>query len=98
LRYGTEKVTLAARVQEFFGMKSHPALLNETIPLTLEFLSPAMRPIQTTTDIAGFWNGSWRDVRSDLRGRYPKHFWPEDPANATPTRHTKARSGKLNES
>ncbi len=75
-------------------MKTHPTVMNGKIPLTLEFLSPAMRPIQTTQDIAGFWQGSWADVQRELRGRYPRHFWPDDPANAPATTRTKARMDK----
>jgi ATP-dependent helicase HrpB len=89
LHYEETKVTLRAKVQEFFGMKTHPKIMNGKIPLTLEFLSPAMRLIQTTEDIAGFWQGSWADVRRELRGRYPKHLWPEDPANAQATARAK---------
>ena len=61
------------------------------IPLTLELLSPAHRPIQITRDLPGFWRGSWAAVRADLRGRYPRHFWPEDPASAAPTARAKPR-------
>ena len=71
------------RVQEVFGLGEHPAIA--AVPLTLSLLSPARRPIQTTQDLPGFWKGSWRDVRADMRGRYPKHVWPEDPASAHPT-------------
>ncbi len=91
LHYEGDKVILRARVQEFFGMKIHPAILNGKVPLTLEFLSPAMRPIQKTEDIARFWHGSWGDVRKDLRGRYPKHFWPEDGATAMATSTVKSK-------
>jgi len=74
-----------------FGLAEHPAVANGRAPLTLALLSPAHRPIQTTRDLPGFWKGSWKDVRSDMRGRYPKHVWPEDPANATPTTRAKPR-------
>ena len=59
-----------------------PSIADGTVPLTLELLSPAHRPIQTTRDLPGFWRGSWADVRADMRGRYPKHVWPEDPLSA----------------
>lgn len=77
------------RVQEVFGLGQHPTVGGQ--PLTLSLLSPAHRPIQTTKDLPGFWRGSWKDVRSDMRGRYPKHVWPEDPANAAPTTRAKPR-------
>ncbi len=91
LRYEPEQVVLAVRVQELFGMTRHPAIAADRVPLTLELLSPAHRPIQITQDLPGFWAGSWRDVRADLRGRYPKHVWPEDPALAPPTARAKPR-------
>ncbi len=82
---------IALRVQELFGLNEHPALAGGRIPLTLHLLSPANRPIQITRDLPGFWRGSWAAVRSDLRGRYPRHFWPEDPAAALPTARAKPR-------
>lgn len=83
---------LSVRVQELFGLKTHPSLAQGRVPLTLALLSPAHRPIQLTRDLPAFWTGSWRDVRADMRGRYPKHPWPEDPAHAEPTRRAKPRS------
>jgi ATP-dependent helicase HrpB len=77
------------RVQEVFGLKVHPTVGG--VPLTLSLLSPGHRPVQTTKDLPGFWAGSWKDVRSDMRGRYPKHVWPEDPANAAATARAKPR-------
>jgi ATP-dependent helicase HrpB len=77
------------RVQEVFGLTSHPTVVGA--PLTFSLLSPGHKPIQTTKDLPGFWKGSWKDVRSDMRGRYPKHVWPEDPATATPTARAKPR-------
>ena len=82
---------IALRVQELFGLNEHPSLAGGRIPLTLHLLSPANRPIQITRDLPGFWRGSWAAVRSDLRGRYPRHFWPEDPAAAAPTARAKPR-------
>jgi len=79
------------RVQEVFGLAEHPSIAAGRVPLTLALLSPAHRPIQTTQDLPGFWKGSWKDVRSDMRGRYPKHVWPEDPAAAAPTTRAKPR-------
>ena len=83
--------SLAIRVQELYGLKTHPAIAGGRVKLTLELLSPAHRPIQITRDLPGFWAGSWADVRTDLRGRYPRHLWPEDPANAVPTARAKPR-------
>ena len=77
------------RVQEVYGLIQHPIVAG--VPLTLSLLSPGHRPIQTTKDLPGFWRGSWKDVRSDMRGRYPKHLWPEDPAAATATARAKPR-------
>ncbi len=79
------------RVQELFGLSAHPTV-GRGAPLTLALLSPAHRPIQLTKDLPGFWRGSWSDVRKDMRGRYPKHVWPEDPAAAAPTLRAKPRS------
>ena len=80
------------RVQELYGLGQHPAVAGGRVPLTLALLSPAHRPIQITRDLPGFWCGSWKAVRSDMRGRYPKHVWPEDPAAAAPTTRAKPRS------
>jgi ATP-dependent helicase HrpB len=82
---------IALRVQELFGLAEHPTLARGRIPLTLHLLSPADRLIQITRDLPGFWRGSWAAVRSDLRGRYPRHFWPEDPAAAAPTARAKPK-------
>jgi ATP-dependent helicase HrpB len=91
IRYDGEQPVLAIRVQELFGLAAHPAIAGGTVPLTLELLSPAHRPIQTTRDLPGFWRGSWADVRSDMRGRYPKHVWPENPLLAQATSRAKPR-------
>jgi ATP-dependent helicase HrpB len=77
------------RVQELFGMTRHPTVGGR--PLTLALLSPARRPVQLTRDLPAFWRGSWADVRKDMRGRYPKHPWPEDPTQAPPTTRAKPR-------
>jgi ATP-dependent helicase HrpB len=82
---------LAIRVQELYGLKTHPALAEGRVPLVLHLLSPAHRPIQITKDLPGFWKGSWASVRADMKGRYPRHLWPEDPANAVPTTRAKPR-------
>jgi ATP-dependent helicase HrpB len=83
--------TIAVRLQELFGLNIHPSIARGAVPLVLELLSPAQRPVQVTRDLPGFWRGSYAAVRSDLRGRYPRHPWPEDPANAMPTRRVKPR-------
>ncbi len=79
------------RVQELFGVKTHPTVGGGRAPLTLALLSPARRPVQVTQDLPGFWAGSWAAVRGEMRGRYPKHPWPEDPANAEATTRAKPR-------
>ncbi len=83
--------TIAVRLQELFGLGAHPSVARGKVPLVLELLSPAQRPVQVTRDLPGFWRGSYQDVRSDLRGRYPRHPWPDDPATAVPTRRAKPR-------
>lgn len=83
--------TIAVRLQELFGLNTHPSIAAGKVPLVLELLSPAQRPVQVTRDLPGFWRGSYAAVRSDMRGRYPRHPWPEDPASALPTRRVKPR-------
>jgi len=82
---GTAPV-VRVRVQDLFGTKVHPTIADGRVPLVLHLLSPADRPVQVTADLPGFWAGSWADVRKDMAGRYPKHQWPDDPANADPKR------------
>ena len=91
IQYEGEEPVLTIRVQELFGLKQHPAIAGGRLPLLLELTSPAHRPIQTTRDLPGFWAGSWRDVRADMRGRYPRHPWPERPEDAPPTTRAKPR-------
>ncbi|PTM95989.1 ATP-dependent helicase HrpB [Mycoplana dimorpha] len=91
IRYDGAEPTLPIRVQELFGLRQHPSVAGGRLPLLLELLSPAHRPIQTTRDLPGFWAGSWKEVRSEMRGRYPRHPWPEDPAEAAPTTRAKPR-------
>jgi ATP-dependent helicase HrpB len=91
ISYEGEQPILAIRVQELFGLDTHPSIADGKVPLTLELLSPAHRPIQTTRDLPKFWRGSWADVRSDMRGRYPKHVWPENPLEAQATSRAKPR-------
>ncbi|MCQ2002246.1 ATP-dependent helicase HrpB [Rhizobium sp. NRK18] len=92
IRYDGKEPVLSIRVQELFGLTAHPTIGGGRIPLLLELLSPAHRLIQTTRDLPGFWAGSWRDVRADMRGRYPKHVWPDNPAEALPTTRAKPRA------
>jgi ATP-dependent helicase HrpB len=82
---------IAIRVQELFGLDRHPAIAGGKVPLAIELLSPAQRPVQTTRDLPGFWRGSYAAVRAEMRGRYPKHPWPDDPIAAAPTRRVKPR-------
>jgi ATP-dependent RNA helicase HrpB len=82
---------LSVRLQEVFGLTESPRVGNGRVPVTICLLSPAHRPVQVTRDLAGFWRTSYFDVRKELRGRYPKHEWPEDPLAATPTRRAKPR-------
>jgi ATP-dependent helicase HrpB len=89
--YSSGEPVLAVKLQELFGAARGPAVLEGRLPVTLHLLTPAGRPAAITQDLAGFWSGSYREVRRELRGRYPKHPWPEDAANAGPTALTKAR-------
>ncbi|MBN9468965.1 MAG: ATP-dependent helicase HrpB [Bosea sp.] len=90
--YGAEAgPTISVRVQELFGLARHPALAGGRVPLVLELLSPAHRPIQVTRDLPGFWRGSWAAVKAEMKGRYPRHPWPDDPAAAPPTTRAKPR-------
>ncbi len=82
---------IAIRVQELFGLSRHPAIAGGKIPLLIELLSPAHRPVQTTRDLPGFWRGSYAAVRTEMRGRYPRHSWPDDPVAASATRRAKPR-------
>ena len=83
---------LSVRLQELFGVTEHPVVGPKRLPLRITLLSPAGRPVQVTTDLPGFWKSSYADVRKEMRGRYPKHAWPEDPAAASPTLRTSRRA------
>jgi len=87
----SETPVLAVRLQELFGLTETPRIAGGQVPLTLHLLSPAQRPVQITQDLEGFWKDTYYDVRKDMRGRYPKHYWPEDPLNAPATHTTKAQ-------
>ncbi|HEY0788715.1 MAG TPA: ATP-dependent helicase C-terminal domain-containing protein, partial [Thermoanaerobaculia bacterium] len=84
-------VFLSVKLQELFGLAESPRVGKARIPVTIELLSPAGRPVQTTRDLRSFWNGGYHDVRKELRGRYPKHPWPDDPWNAPATGRAKRR-------
>ncbi|GAA4013596.1 ATP-dependent helicase HrpB [Sphingomonas swuensis] len=84
--------TIEVRAQALFGLSAHPMVGGEQVPLTLAITSPAGRPIQTSRDLPSFWAGSWREVAKEMRGRYPRHPWPDDPASASPTLRAKPRS------
>jgi ATP-dependent helicase HrpB len=79
------------RVQELFGLTEHPSIAGGKVPLVLSLLSPGHKPIQITRDLPGFWKGSWREVKVEMKGRYPRHVWPDDPANTAPTTRAKPR-------
>lgn len=90
LRYGNDgSVSLSIRMQELYGLNDTPRIARGGIPVSMQILSPAHRPIQLTKDLAGFWMGSYKEVQKEMKGRYPKHFWPDDPANAKATTRTK---------
>ena len=82
---------LAIRVQELFGLDRHPSIAGGKVPLVVELLSPAHRPVQVTRDLPGFWRGSYAAVKAEMRGRYPRHPWPDDPLKAPATRRAKPR-------
>jgi len=82
---------LAIRVQELFGLDKHPSIAGGRVPLVIELLSPAHRPVQVTRDLPGFWRGSYAAVKTEMKGRYPRHPWPDDPLKAPATRRAKPR-------
>jgi len=90
LDYSGEQAVLAVRIQEVFGMQETPRIVEGKVPLLLHLLSPKRSPLAVTQDLASFWQNAYKDVRKDMRGQYPKHYWPESPLEAEPTRRTKA--------
>jgi ATP-dependent helicase HrpB len=90
--YSIGQPEIAVRLQEMFGVTEHPVIGPRRLPLKVTLLSPAHRPVQTTTDLPGFWDSSYADVRKDMRGQYPRHPWPENPRAADPTLRAKPRS------
>ncbi len=89
-----EPPVLRAPLQEMLGVSESPQLAGGRQPLVVHLLSPAGRPLQITRDLAAFWQGAYSEVKKEMRGRYPKHYWPDDPASAKATRFTKRRMGK----
>ena len=89
--YSEKEAVLAVKLQELFGLTATPSVARGRLPLTLHLLSPAKRPIQITRDLAGFWKRTYPEVRKELRGRYPRHPWPEDPMSEPPTRGVKRK-------
>jgi ATP-dependent helicase HrpB len=92
LDYSQATPVLAVRLQEMFGLTETPRIAAGRVPLLLHLLSPARRPVQITQDLAAFWQGSYHDVRKELKGRYPKHHWPEDPLRAQATTRTRRKT------
>ena len=91
IHYEGEEPTVEVRLQECFGLMETPKVVGGKVPIVMTLLSPAQRPIQITKDLAGFWKGAYQLVRKDMRGRYPKHYWPEDPFTAVATRRVRPR-------
>ncbi len=91
IAYDGEHPRIAVRSQDLYGTTLHPTIADGRIPITVEVLSPAGRPIQITSDLPGFWNGSWAAVRREMVSRYPRHHWPDDPATATPGQRPRPR-------
>ena len=91
IRYSGEAPHLEVRIQEVFGMSETPKVANGKVPVVMHLLSPAQRPVQVTSDLKSFWSVGYALVRKDLRGRYPKHYWPEDPTQAVATNRVRPR-------
>jgi ATP-dependent helicase HrpB len=89
--YSTSPPSVAVRLQELFGMTQTPKLARGRLPLTLHLLSPARRPVQVTQDLQSFWRTGYPEVKKELKGRYPKHYWPDDPLTAEPTARARPR-------
>jgi ATP-dependent helicase HrpB len=90
--YASDNAPVASmRMQEVFGLAATPRIGGGAVPVSFELLSPARRPLQVTRDLASFWRNAYVEVRKDMRGRYPRHYWPEDPLQAEPTRRVKPR-------
>ena len=89
--YGSDPPRISVRLQEVFGMAATPRVAGGRVALALELLSPAQRPVQVTRDLASFWTRGYAEVRKELKGRYPKHYWPDDPTQAEPTARVRPR-------
>ena len=89
IHYEEAEPFVAVRLQECFGLQETPKVAGGRVPVVMHLLSPAQRPVQVTKDLVGFWKTSYALVRKDMRGRYPKHFWPEDPSTASATRRVR---------
>jgi len=92
IRYDQEAPYLEVRIQEVFGLAQTPKVADGRVPVVMHLLSPAQRPVQVTRDLESFWSTGYALVRKDLQGRYPKHYWPEDPREATPTHRVRPPS------
>ncbi|HAZ98183.1 MAG TPA: ATP-dependent helicase HrpB, partial [Halomonas sp.] len=92
-RIEAQSPVLALKLQEAFGWQDTPTVVDGRVPITLHLLSPARRPLQVTQDLQSFWVNGYPEVRKEMRGRYPKHPWPEDPLSAQATALTKRRKG-----
>jgi len=92
VNYEADPPVLAVKLQEMFGQQETPSMLDGRAPLLIYLLSPAGRPVQITRDLASFWQNGYPEVKKDLKGRYPKHPWPDDPLTARATRHTRRKA------
>lgn len=90
-----EQPVLAVKLQEMFGQEQTPTIAGGNLKLVIHLLSPAKRPLQITEDLASFWQNSYAEVKKEMRGRYPKHPWPDDPLQAVATKYTKLRQAKI---
>jgi ATP-dependent helicase HrpB len=91
VEYAADGPRLAVRLQECFGLAASPSVVAGRVPVTMELLSPARRPVQVTRDLASFWAHGYHEVKRELKGRYPKHYWPDDPHEAIATRRVRPR-------
>ena len=98
LDYSGEQPVLAVRLQEMFGLQHTPCIANGSVPVLIHLLSPAKQPLAVTQDLASFWQNAYKDVRKDMRGQYKRHYWPENPLEAEPTRRTKAADDRARKS